>query len=141
MWILSLLSLVARPAQAIELDLTPRELCAAADHVVLARVTHQRVFWGADGWIYTETQFVVGWDFTGTPLGAFTLLLPGGELDGQRLIVSDVPRFEVGHRYVLPLTEGPGDGVHLTWAAGVVPADGLPEDTAALARLEVCDAR
>lgn len=134
-------ALLSPTTAAMERALDPDELCAAADHVVLAEATSAEVLWGPDGLLYTRTWFTTLWTFKGHSISQFELLLPGGEVDGLTLAVSTAPRFEVERRYVLPLTDSPGGGHHLTWAAGVVGADGLPTQPAALGALGVCHAR
>ncbi len=83
------------------------DLTHAADRVVHARATDQRVFWDAAGTtIYTETTFQVIDEAKGSGPSTITVRLLGGRIDPVEMSAPGTPSFSLGEEVVLFATPG-----------------------------------
>ncbi|MFN7986177.1 MAG: hypothetical protein U0529_01815 [Thermoanaerobaculia bacterium] len=109
--LLSVLLLASAAARAaVYLPIEDGELFRRADAVVVATSLGSRVVAAPGGLPETRTRFAVVDSLRGGLRGEVEVVVPGGTLDsGLSLVLSDVPRFATGARYVLALSVG-GDG-------------------------------
>jgi hypothetical protein len=120
-----------------------RELAAASRVVVRARCTGNDSRWEG-GEIWTFTRFETIEAFKGSPPGAFTVRLIGGQAGGIESIVAGVPRFFPGEEAILFLAPAGGGGYSVTaWEEGTFrvtrDAAGQPLVTQDMAAEEVYD--
>jgi len=104
---LTIILVLAVPAQAVMLKLSLDELAQKADSVVIGSVIESTSRWNNNHTcIYTEVVFNVEDVLKGTAKqGKVSLILPGGQVGDIGLTVSDVPRFETGEKAVLFLEQ------------------------------------
>ncbi len=93
-------------------------LCKTAQTVVHVRCLDNQsvVFEDRDG-IFTQTRFAVLNVVKGTVGSELVLVLPGGETEGQKMVVPGMPHFKVGQETVLFLSEPDGHGS--PWPVGL----------------------
>ena len=93
-------------------------LCVRAEAIAHVRCVESRSFRDAEtGRIFTRTRLAVLAPIKGAPEGDIVLRLPGGTVDGQRLMVPGIPRFAPGEETVLFLS-GP-DASGSPWPLGL----------------------
>jgi hypothetical protein len=79
-----------------------KDLTAQATHVVTGTVLSVQAGWTPEGSIETKVRVVVDGYLMGVPgSGAVDLAVPGGEVGGLGLAVSDMPKFVEGTRVLL----------------------------------------
>ena len=106
-----LLAASATARAAVYLPIEDGELFRRADAVVVATSLGSHVVALPGGLPETRTRFAVADSLRGGLRGEVEVATPGGALpSGLELVVSDVPHFATGARYVLALTAG-ADGV------------------------------
>ena len=87
-------------------------LTRAANRVVYARATDQRVYWNAAGTqILTDTTFQVLDEAKGNGPSSITVTLLGGRIDPVEMSADGTPTFKVGEEVVLFATPGE-NGAH-----------------------------
>lgn len=142
-------TLAAPPAGAMQMDLTPAELCGLSTAVVYGTVTDVDTMWapGPEGKIERRAFVSVERVLTGAPMQGAEIVLPGGTIGKQWTWVEDVPELKADATYVLflhALDDGAfevigGDGGALRVAVGGI-GEGQP--LSAIARtLEGCRAK
>lgn len=93
-------------------------LCETAQTVVYVRcVSNQSAVFPDREGIFTQTRFAVLDVVKGSVGSELTLVLPGGEWQGQKMMVSGVPQFVVGQETVLFLSEPDDHGS--PWPVGL----------------------
>ncbi len=101
---LLLLLAAAPPAAALGRKLSLDEIVRQGKTVVVGTVTCASVRWGeGKKMIWTDYDVSVEETWKGSPGRVVTLSFAGGTLDGRTIVVTDVPRLEVGATYVLSL--------------------------------------
>lgn len=92
-------------ASGATIPLTRPEMCALASFVAVAEPTSSEVRWAADrsGGIETVVWLAIGPVVKGKPRDTLTLVLKGGEIDGLKQTVEDVPVLGVDRSYLLYL--------------------------------------
>ncbi len=105
--VLALASVLAMhgTASALVEPLTIDELTARADSIVVGEVTDIACYEEGRGDIYTLVTLSVEQAVKGGPGNEVVLRVPGGEVGGLRLSVSDTPSFQPGERVVVFLEE------------------------------------
>lgn len=79
-----------------------KDLTALATHVVTGKVLSVVSGWTPEGSIETKVRIIIEKYMMGAPGdGTVNLALPGGEVDGLGLAVSDMPKFVEGTRVLL----------------------------------------
>jgi hypothetical protein len=96
------------PAGALQLELTPAELCTAVERVVVAEITDIDTRYTEDGPIERLVHASVSRTVKGPSTDGVDFVLPGGEVGGMSFIVSDVPNLMANGHYLLFLS--PQDG-------------------------------
>jgi hypothetical protein len=114
-----------------------KELTAQATHVITGTVLSVVSGWTPERSIETKVRVAVDRCLMGAPgLGAVELAIPGGEVGGLGLAVSDMPKFVEGTRVLLFLAMGDTRparvvGLHqgkFTLKQGRIAENGLAED-------------
>ncbi len=103
------LLLLALPASALQLQLDDAQLCGLSSHVVVGEITSSEVRWaeGDEGGIETHVWLAVDEVVRGPQTDTIHIVLPGGEIDGLRHWVEDVPMLVENHSYTLFLFDTP----------------------------------
>lgn len=99
----------ASPVAASQLGLSPAELCAHADAVLVGEVTAVETRWaeGPAGEIERRAFVLVERVWAGSAPETVEVVLPGGSLDGLTLWVEHVPELRVDRPYALFLARRP----------------------------------
>jgi hypothetical protein len=136
-------------ADALQLRLTPDQLCGLSDAVVHGEVTDLETFWapGEQAQIERRAWLDVHGVAHGARLQGAEVILPGGEIGSLKHWVEDVPQLEVGATYLLFLQrDAENKGYRIIGgdegAVRIAPGDvgqGVKLDDA-LSALGVCDA-
>jgi len=107
--------LLPHSASALMTALSVEALTTAADQVVRGRVLQSQAAWSADGrTIVTRVQVAVDEQVVGgSGTQIVTVQVPGGEIDGLALRISDTPTLTAGEAVVLFLKapQGATDGL------------------------------
>lgn len=138
-------------AHALQMKLTRSDLCKVSDLVVVGTVAHQDTAWAAtpEGGLERRTLVSASHTLRGAKVSQAEVLLPGGELNGFRHWVEDVPDLEIGATYLLFLGRtaegwnvlgGDQGAVRVVTPGTVGFGDGEPL-SAVLASVEGCHAR
>ncbi len=102
---LALLSAGQGNAFALVEQLSLDELTAKADAILVGEVTDIASYQEGEGNIYTLVTLSVEQTIKGESGGKVVIKLPGGEVDGLGLWVSDTPSFQLGEKAVVFLEE------------------------------------
>lgn len=129
-------SLAGGAAEASVVKMSIPDLLGDSDLVLQGKVTGAESRWADDGSIIvTDVTLSVQTEIFGDPGGAeVTVTIPGGQVGGVILEVSDTPSFRLHGEAVLFLTDGGPAGFEVTGAyqgkidvvGGRVPAWGMP---------------
>jgi len=99
---------VGGSTSALVEQFTIEELTASADSIFVGEVADIASYQEGEGNIYTLVTLSVEQTIKGEPEEEVVIKVPGGELDGLWLWVSDTPSFEPGERFVVFLEEVDG---------------------------------
>ena len=104
-FVLLVLSLVPAPlAEARGARLSFNEIVQDGQTIVAATVVSSSTRWGESClMVWTDYELAVEEVWKGPAREALTVSFAGGAVDGSSVLVSDVPRLEVGETYVLAL--------------------------------------
>ena len=119
-FVLLVLSLVPAPrGEARSARLSFDEIVQEGQTIVAATVVSSSTRWGESClMVWTDYELAVEEVWKGPAREALTVSFAGGTVDGSSVLVSDVPRLEVGETYVLALYD-PG----LLYASPVVGSE------------------
>ena len=93
-------------------------LCSRAETIAFVRCTHTAsVRDTASGRIATRTRLKVLRTIKGNPGDEIVLALPGGQVDGDRMVVPGIPQFSIGQETVIFLTAAEEGGY--PWPLGL----------------------
>ena len=99
---LLVLPLFAPPAAAISREVGLDEVFTLGEAVFVGTVASTRTVWGeGKRMIWTEYSFAVRETWKGEAAPRRVVRVAGGRLDGQAIVLSHVPTFEVGATYVV----------------------------------------
>jgi len=127
------------PAGAVRVFIPTAERCALSTLVVDAEVTSQEGVWN-DDLIETLVDIHVHQALKGTAPDSLTFVVPGGEVAGLHLDISEAPKLKTDHRYVLLLHKrtdgawtpvGGPDGVFLLTERSPAAAQALAQSLGA----------
>ena len=88
--------------------LTLEQLTARADSILVGKVTDITVHKEGKGNIYTLVTLSMEQTIKGETGGKVVIRVPGGEVGGLVLMVTDTPSFQLGERAVVFLDKGEG---------------------------------
>ena len=113
---------LATSASAMQMDVTPAELCRISTAVVVGEVTDIETRWveGEHGAIERLAAISVSQVPHGSLSQDIVVTLPGGTLDGLVHWVEDVPRLRVDTAYMLTLEQRDGRWMVIGGEAGAV---------------------
>lgn len=115
----TLLTLAAPAAASVVLRMDLPDLSQRADLIVQARCVSVAVERGARGLPVTRVRLAVDRSWRGAEAGqVLEFTLPGGSLDGRRLVLPGLPRFAAGEELVLFLSRPSRDGHRLPVGLG-----------------------
>ena len=127
-------------AQALRVAEPLPSLCRRAPVVAIGEVTGLETSWKEDQ-LVTLADFSVQRLLKGPAGDSLSILLPGGQLGELRQSISEAPRLEVDHRYLLLLQPGEGGYTVVGGPDGVLPLGWEKEsEKAAIAGLGGCGA-
>ena len=95
-------------ARALQLEVTPLELCVAVDRVVVAEITDIEPRYATDGRIERLVHGAVSQVVKGPAGDGVDFVLPGGTVGDSSLHVSDAPTVLTNGRYLLFLSQRDG---------------------------------
>lgn len=145
-WVAAALALAVTPvAPAMQMDLTPAELCQVADAVVVGRVSDQETLWAAvpEGGLERRAFVDVSKVLRGPASKSVEVVLPGGRIGEFWHWVEDVPVLEQDAWYLLTLARTERGWETIGGERGAVrlavsgSGQGVPVDHA-IAALEGC---
>ena len=136
-----LLLLAVRSQATVVEKINFEDLVSRSEQIVVGRVQRQWVSWGPEKrFIWTRTEVSVESVLKGQPARTITVSEPGGELDGQRMVVAGAVSYATGERVTLFLHRMPTNDLRTVgWTQGkfLIADDGRihPAQTADLSLL------
>ena len=88
--------------------LTLEQLAARANSILVGKVTNIAYYQEGKRNIYTLVTLSVEQPIKGETEGEVVIRVPGGEIDGLVMMVTDTPSFQLGERAVVFLDKGEG---------------------------------
>lgn len=124
-WMLTvvLALLPATRSEAMQMEVTPSQLCGISDAVVIGDVVDIETAWaaGGSGGVERHVQIAVTDVARGSQQRSVSVLLPGGTIGQLHHFVEDVPELKFGQRYMLFLDQTEAGWQIIGGDAGAVP--------------------
>ena len=96
------------PPQGTPGKLTLEQVAAKADSILVGKVTDVTYYQEGEGNVYTRVTLSVEQTIKGETGGEVVIRVPGGEMDGLTMFVTDTPSFQLEERAVVFLDKGEG---------------------------------
>ena len=99
---------LSQSSAGLVVKLSIEEMTTMAQSILVGNVTHIANYQGDKGYIYTQITLSVEQTIKGETRGGVIITVPGGEVNGHKMLVEDAPSFQLGERAMVFLEEPDG---------------------------------